>query len=538
MDWAADPGNLQISPGYLRLRRLNRALMDTWFREISLVDIDTLPDAGGILFTAWHPGGLIDPMLMMAALPGNLTVAAKHTLFKVPILGMMMRIAGAKPVYRAQDVIPQNEGDGQRTAKNQTLIESMGDALSEGGRVAIFPEGVTHLKSHPVRLRTGAARILLHALQKSRAEGVAQPHIVPLGLHYSDQHQFRERVSLQVNQPLPIPPLPGEDGAPEPSEEEVKEFGDQARERAWCGAITDLLKMEMYRCNQAQETWADRELVWRARRMIHIHRSLENNADLGPIPYDQALLGSRRVRAAWQFQSVNDCDRTERLESEFRAHHQEMEKLGLRSWELSNRAERVSKRAFVKNSVYWLWSISWMLGIVSWGAVIGSMPPYLLTRVLTNHLGKDEANKAGVGSMKLLFSVVMYPLWWILISLPIGWFIASSDSPLQEVNIPSLVLPILAQIPWPLVALLVLFWWPLSARLHLKLYVRASRSWRALRLGIKLRSGAIDWDGLLATHSTLARQMAKIGDGLVLPGDEDWLNPEPGVEDWQVTRHR
>jgi len=140
--------------------------------------------------------------------------------------------------------------------------------------------------------------------------------------------------------------------------------------------------------------------------------------------------------------------------------------------------------------------------------------------------------------MKLLFSVVMYPLWWILISLPIGWFIASSDSPLQEVNIPSLVLPILAQIPWPLVALLVLFWWPLSARLHLKLYVRASRSWRALRLGIKLRSGAIDWDGLLATHSTLARQMAKIGDGLVLPGDEDWLNPEPGVEDWQVTRPR
>jgi hypothetical protein len=215
-----------------------------------------------------------------------------------------------------------------------------------------------------------------------------------------------------------------------------------------------------------------------------------------------------------------------------------MEKLGLRSWELSNRAERVSKRAFVKNSVYWLWSISWMLGIVSWGAVIGSMPPYLLTRVLTNHLGKDEANKAGVGSMKLLFSVALYPLWWILISLPIGWFIASPDSPLQGVNIPSLVLPILAQIPWPLVALLVLFWWPLSARLHLKLYARASRSWRALRLGIKLRSGAIDWDGLLATHSTLARQMAKIGDGLVLPGDEDWLNPEPGVEDWQVTRHR
>jgi 1-acyl-sn-glycerol-3-phosphate acyltransferase len=538
MDWADDPQDLQIGRGYIRLRRLNRALMETWFREISLVDIDTLPDAGGILYTAWHPGGLIDPMLMMAGLPGNLTIAAKHTLFKVPVLGMMMRVAGAKPVHRAQDVTPEKNSHGQRSASNQTLIESMGDALAEGGRVAIFPEGVTHLSSHPVRLRTGAARILLHALKKSRADGVAQPHIIPLGLHYSDQHRFRERVSLQVNQPLPIPPLPGEEGAPAPSAEEIEEFADQAGDRAWCGAITELLKMEMYRCNQAQETWADRELVWRARRMIHVHRARENKVAQGPIPYDQALLGSRRVRAAWQFQSANDGDRTERLESEFRTHHAEMEKLGLRSWELSNRTERISKRAFVKNSAYWLWSISWMLGIVSWGAVIGSMPPYLLTRVLTNHLGKDESNKAGMGSMKLLFSVVMYPLWWILISLPIGWFIASPDSPLQDVTLPSLVLPLLAQIPWPLVALLVLFWWPLSARLHLKLYERASRSWRALRLGIKLRSGAIDWDGLLVTHSTFASQMAKIGDGLVLPGDEDWVNPESGVEDWQVVHPR
>ena len=216
MDWADDPQDLQIGRCYLRLRRLNRALMETWFREISLVDIDTLPDTGGILYTAWHPGGLIDPMLMMAGLPGNLTIAAKHTLFKVPILGMMMRVAGAKPVHRAQDTTPEKQSEGQHSASNQTLIESMGDALAEGGRVAIFPEGVTHLKSHPVRLRTGAARILLHALKKSRADGVAQPHIVPLGLHYSDQHRFRERVSLQVNQPLPIPPLPGEEGAPAP----------------------------------------------------------------------------------------------------------------------------------------------------------------------------------------------------------------------------------------------------------------------------------------------------------------------------------
>ena len=85
MDWGTDPENFQITTGYKRIRRINRALMETWFREISLVDIDTLPSEGGILFTTWHPGGMIDPMLMMASLPGSLTFAAKHTMFKIPI---------------------------------------------------------------------------------------------------------------------------------------------------------------------------------------------------------------------------------------------------------------------------------------------------------------------------------------------------------------------------------------------------------------------------------------------------------------------
>ncbi len=538
MDWGEDPENFPVTKGYKRIRRINRALMETWFREISLVDIDTLPDEGGILFTTWHPGGMIDPMLMMAALPGSLTFAAKHTLFKTPILGRIIRTAGAKPVHRVQDTTSTDNVGNQRSAKNSNLIESLGDAVATGGRVAIFPEGVTHLESHPVRLRTGAARILLHAIKKAREEGKPQPHVVPLGLHYSDQHRFRERVSLQVNQPLPIPSLPGEVGAPQPTVEEIEEFGEQAHDRAWCGVITELLKMEMNRCNQAQESWEDRELVWRARRMIHVHRASANKAPKGPLPYDQALLGSRRVRAAWQYQSVHDTEKTQQIESKFREHHEDMNKLGFRSWEITNREERISKLALFKNTVYWIWSISWMLGVVSWGAVIGSIPPYMFTRLVTNKLGKNESNKSIMGTMKLFLSVLIYPIWWTLISLPIGWFISSPNSSLQDVDIPSIIIPLLADIPWPLMSLIVLFWWPLSARLHLKLYARASRSWRALRLGFKLRSGDVDWESLLKTHASLAQELATVGAGLVLPGDPDWIDPEPGVDDWQAVQIR
>lgn len=538
MDWGTDSEKYSLTHGYKRIRIINRSLMETWFREISLVDLDTIPDKGGIIFTTWHPGGMIDPMLIMAAMPNKLTFAAKHTLFKVPILGRIIRTAGAKPVHRSQDTTSKENISENRSAKNSTLIESLGDTVANEGAVVIFPEGVTHDESHSLRLKTGAARILLHAINKALEEGKPQPHVIPLGLHYSDQHRFRERVSLQVNQPLPIPPLPGNEGAPKPTVEELEEFGTQAHDRAWCRMITDTLKMEIDRCNQAQESWEDRELVWRARRMIHVYRSSLNKENKGPLPYDQALLGSRRVRAAWQFQSRNDPERTQHLESNFREHHDEMNKLGFRSWEISNRKERISKFNLLKNTGYWIWSISWMLGVISWGAIIGSIPPYMFTRLLTNKIEKDEANKSIIGTMKLFLSVIIYPIWWILISLPIGWFISSPNSSLQDIELPSIILPLLAGIPWIITSVIVLFWWPLSARLHLKLYARASRSWRALRLGFKLRSGNIEWEKLLDRHANLAKELATIGDGLILPGDQDWVNPEPGMDDWSMVQVR
>ena len=94
-------------------------------------------------------------------------------------------------------------------------------------------------------MRTGAARILLDSIRKADEMGNPRPHLVPIGLHYSDQHQFRERVSLQVNRRLTYPPLPGEEGALEPTAEEVAEHGDLAYDRIWCAEMTNLLHTEI-----------------------------------------------------------------------------------------------------------------------------------------------------------------------------------------------------------------------------------------------------------------------------------------------------
>lgn len=532
MAWETDPSHLQPSKGYLRVRRVNRAIMETWFREISTVDVDTLPEEGGIIYTAWHPGGLIDPMLMMAALPGGLTFAAKSTLFKIPVLSRIMKWINVQPVQRAEDNVASPE---QRKQANSKLIDTLAELVANGERIAIFPEGMSHTESYAVELKSGASRILLEAHRRAIDAGKPAPSIVPIGLHYSDQHSFRERVSLQINRPVETPPMPLEDGAPQPTEEELIEHGDLAHDRVWCKEVTAMLQTEINRISHAQESWEDRELVWRARRMIHTIRSGDSVSKIG---YNEAVLGSRRVRAAWQYFSVNNPERTQEIEDKFKSHHSEMERIQLRSWELKDRKKKISKKAFIKNFAFWIWSASWMLGFVTWSAMIATGVPYLFVRFFVSMKTSKEENKAGIGSMKLLYSIGLYPIWWLFCAITLGWFIASATSPLQSISLPGFILPLLAAIPWPLVAVILLFWWPVSARLHLKLYKRLSKSWRNLRLWFKLRSGQIEWDSLIHAHQSLAKEMASIGDGLILPGDPDWTEPPTGKDDWEMVHFR
>ena len=62
-------------------------------------------------------------------------------------------------------------------------------------------------------------------------------------------------------------------GSPLPSEEELEQFGEQAHDRVWCNSVTASLQTELNRISH-EESWEDRELVWRA-SMIHTIRSGE-----------------------------------------------------------------------------------------------------------------------------------------------------------------------------------------------------------------------------------------------------------------------
>ena len=363
--------------------------------------------------------------------------------------------------------------------------------------------------------------------------------MVPVGLHYSDANRFRERALVTVHPPMALPPLPGEDGAPVPSGELLTEFGEEvAADRAWVLSVTDTLAIEMERSSLGLDSWEDRKLLWRTRGLVSVHR----NRMMGrtkKATYAEAVLGARRTRAAWLYHLKTDQENAEQLKSKVRAHAERMGDYGLEEYELYDRQTKPGPIDLLKAVLYIISSWILMFGLITWGALLGSYPPYRISGPIAIAASKSEPY--ALGSKKIAAGFLLLPIWWILISFPVGYLLAAHSSPLWNLELYGLlplIRPYLVQIPWLLLSFILMPLWAVAARLHLRLWRRSVLSIRTLKRWLRLRDGDIPWDDLTRSQIELAELLVTMGNRLILPGDPDWTPPPTGLDDHEVVRVR
>src|SRR6187402_2851246 len=119
-----------------------------FFRRIETVNADSVPIGTGVIFVMNHPNGMIDPALVFVALPRRISFLAKSTIFRMPVLGWILRTVGALPLYRRIDA-------GEDVSKNQQTFELCRDLLHGGGSIALFPEGISHNSPKLLPLKSG-----------------------------------------------------------------------------------------------------------------------------------------------------------------------------------------------------------------------------------------------------------------------------------------------------------------------------------------------------------------------------------------------
>ncbi len=179
---------------YRLIRRLFCLAVDLFYRGRALGG--DIPDTGPVILVANHPNGLIDPIMVMASTDRPVRFLAKEPLFRMPVIGWLLRSVKALPVYRASD--------GANTADNLETFRAVTESMLQGELICLFPEGISHDEPALQPLKTGAARMALTA-EAARSFDL-NVQIVPIGLHLREKGRFRSDAATWIGDPISIGP--------------------------------------------------------------------------------------------------------------------------------------------------------------------------------------------------------------------------------------------------------------------------------------------------------------------------------------------
>jgi len=118
------------------------------FGRMQVIGRQNIPKTGGVLLCANHVS-YIDPSALAGRAGRVVHFMAKSELFKIPVLGFLVKAVGAFPVKR---------GTADRSALKQAI-----EYLRNGEVVAMFPEGQRSLTGELLEAEAGAGMIALHA---------------------------------------------------------------------------------------------------------------------------------------------------------------------------------------------------------------------------------------------------------------------------------------------------------------------------------------------------------------------------------------
>ncbi len=353
------------------LSGLAQVMAGVFFRSVEVSGPGSIPRGAPLLIVANHANSLADPLLLMAFVDGRARILAKSTLWSHPVLGPLLVLVGALPVYRHRDA-------GQDVSKNLSTFSRCHLELKRGGSIALFPEGTSHNLPHRLPLKTGAARIALEAL----ISGASGLRILPVGLVYEAKGRFRSRVLINIGTPID----------PEP---ESRVFGIKPREAVL--ELTERIARGLETVTTSYESWDEARLLNLAAAVI------------GASTLQERFTRSRAFLAASRELRARDPERMDRVTASVEEYEQHLRDLSLFDEDVAKASQRSQARLQLL--------LHLPLGLV--GAVLNFIP-YQMTGWVTRRFARTPDEPA---TYMLMMALLAFPSAWLALGV-FGWFLA------------------------------------------------------------------------------------------------------------------
>ncbi len=373
-----------------------RMLARLFFRRVEVTGRENVPQDGGGLLVAWHPNGLADGILILGFCPRPVTFGARHGLFRLPIVGWLLRGVGAVPLYRARDrgEAGAPASDRERRAANHRSVAALARAARQSF-VAIFPEGATHDEPSLLELRAGAARLF----QLARENG-GDPALVPVGLHYERKHRFRSRALVTFHPPVELPA----DLAGDPSTDTFVE------------RMTGVIGEQLVEVTHPTKSWGIHRAMERVRSLVRAETAARAGERLRRAPMRERDQGFARVWTGYGTRSAIDPEGAASLLDRVRRYDDALRLLGLNDRELDGvpLARTVLRLGLLGAEA--LVMLLLLPTVVLVGSLI-NLPAALLVVLGAKKLSKTRKEQAG---LKMVLGLVILPTAWIVASLAVG----------------------------------------------------------------------------------------------------------------------
>ena len=365
-------------------RALARFLAALFYRRVEVVGLERVPPSGPLIVAANHRQGLMDGVLLAAALPRRLRPIAKAPLFRYPVIGQLARLSGAIPVHRRQDL-------GGGSVDNEAMFSAAWQALWRGEALLIFPEGMSQGEPALMPLRTGTARLLLGADR----EGGGRPAmtllppttLLPVSLMFHEPGTFRVGSALLlVGQAVSTGDLRALPAA------ESRYAVRQLTERL--GGALGRLVVEA-RDRHTLELVHAAEAIWR-----------EEMPDAAREGKDRAAWRQRAARAH-RYLSEAEPARVAALRSRLERYVKDLELAGLTNRDLS---QGYGTFAVLRYGLREGLALALGLPLALWG-VVNHLVPYQATALAVRAL-KPEPDV--LATYKVVVGLLLFPLGWAL----------------------------------------------------------------------------------------------------------------------------